>query len=282
MSIFQRKPGLRWLIGVALCLWAPIGAPGDWAVYYADRKPAKAFFGYDLVVFDSHHHPRLRPLKERGQTVLGYLSVGEVEKHRPWFRAVREQGLLLEENPNWPGSYFVDVRDPRWRARVIEELIPRLVREGFDGVFLDTLDNPLYLEERDPGRFEGMTTAAADLVRGIRRHYPYLEIMVNRAYDLLPRVAEDIDRVLGESVYSDYDFEDETYQRVADKAYRRQVERLQALHAEYPHLEVHTLDYWYPEDPGKIAEIYAVQRSHGFRPYVATVELDRLIPEPDR
>lgn len=271
---------MRLLFLLLGCLAVPVAEGGDWVVYYDDKEPARAFFDYDLVVFDSHYHPPLRPLNERGKTVLGYLSVGEVESLRPWFEEVRGQGLLLEENPHWPGSHFVDVRDPRWRARVVEELVPQLVEQGFDGVFLDTLDNPLHLEERDPERFAGMTVAAADLVRAIRRHYPYLEIMVNRAYDLLPRIAPSIDRVLGESVRTDYDFEDETYQRVDADLHREQVQRLQELGERFPHLTIHTLDYWYPDDPEAIAGIYAEQRAHGFRPYVATLALDRLVPEP--
>lgn len=270
---------LLFLLG---CLALPAATAADWVVYYDDAEPAESFFDYDLIVFDSKYHPPIRPLSERGKTVLGYLSVGEVESHRPWFQEVREQGLLIEENPNWPGSHFVDVRDPRWRARVVEELIPQLVDQGFDGVFLDTLDNPLYLEAREPERFAGMTTAAIDLVRTIRRHYPYLEIMVNRAYELLPQVAPDIDRVLGESVYTDYDFDTETYRRVDTELYREQVERLQDLKSKNPDLAIHTLDYWDPDDPEGIARIYAKQRANGFRPYVATLALDRLIPEPDQ
>ena len=46
-------------------------------------------------------------------------------------------------------------------------------------------------------------------------------------------------------------------------------------------LEIFTLDYWDPADPAGIARIYREQRDNGFEPYVSTVELDRIIPEPE-
>lgn len=41
-----------------------------------------------------------------------------------------------------------------------------------------------------------------------------------------------------------------------------------------------TLDYWNPADTAGLRRIYRAQRANGFLPYVATVELDRLVPEP--
>lgn len=151
-----------------------------WAVYYADTAPPAAFQPYRLLVLDSRTHPPLQPLADRGKTLLGYLSVGEVETHRPWFGRVKGWGILDQENPNWPGSFYVDVRDRRWVKLVVEELVPAILREGFHGVFLDTLDNPPHLERTDPKRWRGMTDAAAALVRAIRRNWPDIGLMQNR------------------------------------------------------------------------------------------------------
>ncbi|MCB1738625.1 MAG: endo alpha-1,4 polygalactosaminidase [Gammaproteobacteria bacterium] len=253
-----------------------------WVVYYAAELPITVFDPYELVVFDSDAHPPLQGLKERNKTVLGYLSLGEVEGNRDWFDAVRGEGLLIQENPVWKGSWFVDVRDRRWTRRVIEDLVPRILHRGFDGIFLDTLDNPAHLERTDPKRYAGMTEAAARLVRSIRRHYPDIVIMQNRGYELLPEVGGQIDAVLGESVFADYDFDTKRYQRVPDALYREQVGILKDAQRRYPELDVYTLDYWDPEDAAGLTAIYAEQQANGFRPYVATVELDRVVMEPDR
>ena len=53
-----------------------------------------------------------------------------------------------------------------------------------------------------------------------------------------------------------------------------------AAKARNPALTLTTLDYWDPSAPRQIAGLYARERAAGFRPYVATLALDRLIPEP--
>ena len=55
-----------------------------WVAYYSDDAPPEAFSAYRIVVLDSHSHPLLAPLSDRGKTLLGYLSLGEVEEHRPY------------------------------------------------------------------------------------------------------------------------------------------------------------------------------------------------------
>jgi uncharacterized protein (TIGR01370 family) len=251
-----------------------------WVVYYAAAAPVEAFSEYSLIVLDADHHPALGPLSARGKLLLGYISLGEVERHRSHFSEVEAEGILLQENKQWPGSYFVDLRDSRWTQRVVEELVPGILRRGFDGLFLDTLDNAGALERADPTGYAGMTKAAARLVRTIRIHFPTIKIMLNRAYEILPVVEREVDMVLGESVLADYDFEKKNYQRVEAETYRQQIKILQAAKARRPELRILTLDYWNPEDPKGIRQIYREQRANGFEPYVATIKLDRIVPEP--
>lgn len=258
------------------------GPPIPWVVYYAAELPPSAFYPYDLVVFESDRHPAIEPLIDRGKKVIGYISLGEVNETRPYFAEVKAEGILLGENENWKGSYFVDVRDPRWTKRVVEELVPQILRRGFQGIFIDTLDNPGHLQRLDAKANAGMVDAAASLVRTLRRNYPKMTIVLNRGYDLLQAVERDIDMVLGESVYADYDFEKKQYGKVDDPTYRQQVDILQGAARRQPNLKVLTLDYWNPADAAGIADIYKIQLANGFSPYVATVELDRLVPGPPR
>jgi uncharacterized protein (TIGR01370 family) len=256
------------------------GVVQRFAVYYTDEAPMSEFDNFDLLVFDSDYHPALNTLADRGKTLLGYISLGEVEDNRAYYDDVKKEGILLQENRYWKGSYFVDLRDSRWTRRVIERLIPRILGRGFQGLFLDTLDNAAHLEQINPSKFKGMQSAAADLVKTIRYHYPSIQIMLNRAYEILPAVGEDIDMVLGESVFADYNFETKSYHRVPPKLYRQQVEILSNARRQSPTLQIMTLDYWDPGDRDGLLEIYSEQRKNGFVPYVATVELDRVVPEP--
>lgn len=251
-----------------------------WAVYYGADAATQDLLHYRMLVLESEAHPSLLPLLEKNVAVLAYLSLGEVVKHRSYFDKLKEDGLLIQENKNWADSHVIDIRDPRWSMLIIHDLIPYLLQQGFDGVFLDTLDSSLELERTQPRRYPGMKQAALRLVQQIRLHYPTIKIMVNRAYELLPQLGKDIDMVLGESVYATYDFSSKTYRLVDAAGYRYQLNLLTSLKQKFPHLQIMTLDYWNPDDPAGMAKIYAQQRRNGFSPYVATISLNQIILEP--
>src|ERR1700752_256390 len=98
-----------------------------WVCYYADSAPLSTLSKFDLFVFDSDAHPAIAPLKERGKTVVGYLSIGEVNSTRAYFSEVKAQTLVLSKNKNWKDSLFVDVRNPLWTQRVVEQLVPKIL-----------------------------------------------------------------------------------------------------------------------------------------------------------
>ncbi len=158
--------------------------------------------------------------------------------------------------------------------------MPRILANGFQGLFLDTLDSSLHLEQLDPSRYRGMAAAAAELIREIRRLRTGITLILNRAYSLLPEVDRDIDVAMGESVYTTYDFERKIYSRVPPSAYRQQVEWLRAAARRRSGLRIFTLDYWDPSDKEQIAHIYREERANCFSPYVTSIDLTHIVPEP--
>lgn len=251
-----------------------------WVVYYGTNASLSAFKPYDPVVLESFAYADIQPLLKEGKEVFGYISLGEVESFRPWFDAVKKEGLLIEENPNWPGSYYVDVRSPLWGKRLVNEIIPRILKQGYTGLMLDTLDNAIALERRDPVKYKGMTKGAIQLIHLLHIHFPDTALFLNRAYALLPEIGGFLYGVLGESLYTDYDFETEEYKLNPPELYQKQVKLLQAAKKRYPSLILFSLDYWYPDQIDEIEKIYVVEEKNGFRPYVSTIELNRIIPRP--
>jgi uncharacterized protein (TIGR01370 family) len=271
---------MRLLLILALAFANPVGAAFRWVVCYSDKPAAEEFRDFQLVVLDSDAHPPLALLARRGRDLLGYLSLGEAGSHCAYFPALQSAGVLLGENPNWRGSFYVDFRDERWQRLVLEKLVPAILAAGFNGVFLDTLDDAAALEQADPERFRGMAAAAAHLVKSIRRSFPQIRIMANRGYDLLPHIAPSIDFLLGESVYSTYGGGIKGYARVPVAQYEQQVGWMKQALIWNPKLRVCSLDYWDPAAPLEIRRIYRVERANGFAPYVATRELDRIVRAP--
>jgi len=89
-----------------------------------------------------------------------------------------------------------------------------------------------------------------------------------------------IDMELGESVYSDYNFDTKTYGKVDAPTYQEQVKLLKSAQRDNPKLKVYTLDYAKPSDTKSLVDIYRTERANNFIPYVATIGLDQLVEEP--
>lgn len=251
-----------------------------WAIYFAENLPNEVFKPYSPVVLEPDQHPDLAILLESGKMVLGYLSLGEVSKDRHYYSEVKKEGLLLETNKNWPDSRMVDVRNPLWTSRVIEELIPSILFSRFSGVFLDTVDNPSYLEEKEPEKYKGMKKGIVQLIKTIRLHYPQMPIMMNRGFAILKDVANEIDMVLAENILVDHNIAEGKSRFVSEEQYQKVVKELKEAQKINPELEIFTLDYWDPNDTETVKKIYEIQRESGFYPYVSTLHLNQIIPEP--
>src|SRR5437868_2291463 len=87
-------------------------ATARFAVYYGSAE-VPGLFDRELVVLDAAAHPQLPPRNAPGyeqRRVLGYLSLGEIDKSRPYFDAMRRAGVLLGKVPAWPNARYVDLR----------------------------------------------------------------------------------------------------------------------------------------------------------------------------
>jgi len=255
---------------------------GSYVVYYGDSAKAGEFRRFDLVVLESTNYNIVGELKKEGKQVLAYLSIGEVNSTRHYFSWLKEHKLLLDANPNWPEAFLIDIRKPEWRTYIIETLVPEMLDSGFDGIFIDTLDSSLEKERIAPRHFNGMKSGAVEIIRAIRKEFPKLKIMLNRAYPVAAEVGDAIDYVMGESIYSTYDFKNRKYIAVPRNEYIEQVKLLKVLKKEYHNLQIMTLDYCGENEVAKRLEIYREQRQNGFIPYVSVIGLDRVVALPER
>jgi uncharacterized protein (TIGR01370 family) len=205
---------------------------------------------------------------------LGYLSIGEADVHRGYWQAVVGQPFLVEPNPNWPGNVRVDVRDERWRRILLTQEIPHLVSLGFDGLFLDTIDTPEYLERADQARFGGSRQALRDLLREIHTRFPNLPLLANGTYalaDAAPYVAG----FVVEGMFATYDFGRRVYRPTTldEQTWKQaQIDRAMAV-ARRP---VFTIEYADIGDVDLAVNAAGAASRRGFHPYVAQKELNAL------
>ena len=277
---------LKNMIACLLCLTGCTPAPKiagvtpikSWAIYYDNKLPAKTFKDVDLVVFDRRHYPKFDSLK--GKTiVLGYVTAGEEYEHSPNLKLLKDKNLVLMQNERWKG-YMIDITGLEWQQMVLDQ-VADAEKKGFDGVMLDTIESPLYWASVNrPERLPAMREAAVDLILKIRKSHPNMKIMVNRAFDILPAVAVDIDYSLAESILTNTDVSTGQFGLNPPDTYNQAAEQLQNVVALAPQLQVFTLDYWKQDDVKGLERIYAEQRANGFVPYVNTPALNTYTPEP--
>lgn len=248
----------------------------SWLCFYGGDAPPEAYGRFDLVVFDSTYHPPLVRRKDGGPVFLGYLSAGEVLEQGPFWSRVEDRGILVQRKPFW-NSWVLDARDPAWQNVLIHEAVPRILEQGFDGVFVDTLDSALGLELwTDPARFQGTCSAVIGWVETLRRSFPDAMIAVNRALPVLPDIAAALDAVVVEGLFSTYQGAETGYAPVAPEVQEILLQQLEAGRAEHPRLTVLTLDYASEDRPGLAQDAMAYARRKGFIPYVSTIPLDRI------
>ncbi|MFZ5426087.1 MAG: endo alpha-1,4 polygalactosaminidase [Thermodesulfobacteriota bacterium] len=273
LALLSCLPAALHLDAQGACAGQRDGRIANWACYYGS-KPVKALSRFDLVVLESFHQPA--PPKRKGRPVaLGYASLGEVDMDGRYWELVKDKPFVLDKNPNW-NSRFVDVRDPGWRAVMLERIVPDILARGYDGVFLDTLDSSIHLESVDPERFKGMASAAAELVAVIKRRFPEAKLCLNRAAPILETAAPILDFALLECLYSDYDFEAKSYRLVDARERGALLESAARARRANPAIVMLSLDYADPKDARTIRNALAFSRKHKLVPYVSTPELDAV------
>lgn len=248
-----------------------------WLAFYGESADEAALSAYDLVVLDPMFQGDLARVGA-GNSLCAYLSLGEVRRADKSFERL-DPACLLEENPAWPGTWRVDVRQAAWRDFVLRETLPAIRARGFKGLMLDTLDTPPWLEQSDPVANRGMSQASIELVRAIRHACPDMLIVVNRGYAILPHLRPMVDAVLAESLLTS-PVPEGGFRWNSPSELEMQLTLLAAAREATPPLLILSLDYWDPADAAGLREIYRRQRALGHQPYVATPLLGEIIPEP--
>ena len=131
---------------------------------------------WDVLIIDAFFWGKLltgeqvRSLQKKpsGQVrlVFAYLSIGEAEDYRYYWRAEwkrRPPKFLERENPEWRGNYKVRYWMDEWQkiicggtdGRLFDtSYVKRILDAGFDGVYLDILDAAFYFERRAKKQLE--------------------------------------------------------------------------------------------------------------------------------
>lgn len=281
MALIMRKTGLCitvFLLNLlALSILNSAYASKSWIAYLDNKAPFESLENYDILVFDKSYHPPIRPLIDVDKIVAGHLDLGAITRESPFYETVQASGILLDGALAKSDQHIIDLRYKKWAAIVIEELIPSLLHQGFNGLVIDGLDYPLALEKENPQMYQGMKLAAVRLVRAIRKHYPNITLIHQGSYSLLPHIADSIDMQVVEGMVTYYDRKAKNYRQRPVSYTTRFGNWLRSIQQQHQNLGILTLDYWSTEDTQRVSNIYTTQRKLGFLPYVSNLALDQII-----
>lgn len=260
----------------AACANRGLSKVKSWVVFYEGEFPQGIPY-FDLYILDSSNHPDVIPLKQEGKKVVGYVSFGEVAKHNDYFKAIENQKLLVDQNENWPDSYRVNIKEKAWHNFLIDIVIPKILAQGFEGVFIDTIDTADYLEnvKKIPGSLDG----AKKLIESVRKHFPKMIIILNNGLSLIEGVGKDIDALLVEDVYTLYDFKKKKYQLTTEEWTKERLVPIKRFQEKFKR-PVLTLDYLDKNDKKGIKKIVIEAKKDNLLPYISDIHLKTIFFHP--
>jgi len=157
--------------------------------------------GYNIVVMDSSRdgseHTKyvsssIEDIKTASIIPLCYLSIGEAEDYRPYWRPEwrTTTDWLGEENFEWKGNYKVKYWHPDWQA-IIFSYLDMIIEQGFSGVYLDIVDGFEYWNnEENPKHNLSEREAAEKMIAFIKALTIYARKKAGKNFKVFPQNGE--------------------------------------------------------------------------------------------
>lgn len=149
-----------------------------WLYHLGDISPARAaeIAAHDagIVVVDAgipvHSREFVDSLRgTNGKKILAYLSIGEAEPYRDYWRPIwnrKPPVWLAKPNPEWPDNFNVKYWNPQWQE-IILDCVADIMAADFDGLYLDIVDAWQYWEDREPGpNYKARMASFVQRIRG--------------------------------------------------------------------------------------------------------------------
>jgi cysteinyl-tRNA synthetase len=165
----------------------------SWGYQLQDIKPGViARTSYDLVVIDHagddgpFSKAQVDQMKRKPdgsrRLVISYMSIGEAETYRPyWNKAWKKQPptWLGKENREWRGNYGVRFWEDEWQG-IIFDYADKIVAAGFDGIYLDKVD-----EFEDMGHKDDMVEFDRRIAERVKAKRPDFLVISQNGDELL-------------------------------------------------------------------------------------------------
>ncbi len=221
----------RWFFIILLPLWLWGGTEHRSAIFYYGNDISWPLVGaHDYIVVQPENvNEHTHGFKTYRQRVYAYVSVGEAERGQWYFEKI-DPSWKIARNRAWK-SDVMDLGNPAYRKFLLETVIARLKKRGFENLFLDTLDSYRLAAEKESERTRQREGLVA-LVKAIKQRWPDTKIILNRGFELLPELKGMVKAVAAESLYHGVGGKDLAYESVSLKERKWLLGRMREAAAE--------------------------------------------------
>jgi len=174
--------------------------PFSVAIYYASNPPVNELKAFDVVVVDPDSGLTPKAYGTGPSSLFAYVSVGEADPNRNYTKQMSRK-WFVGENKEW-NSKVIDVANPEWREFFLDKVVEPLWKAGYRGFFLDTMDS--YQLSTDKSKMAAMESGLAETVRAIKVRHPEARLILNRGFEIFPKVKDIIFAVAAESLYQNF------------------------------------------------------------------------------
>ena len=264
--------GTTWLvISIFLSFVFPVFS-GNFAVYYG-KNEVDYLKTFKLVIIQPSHYDKqqIERIKNSGTKVIAYFSIGEIEKILKYKNGKiipiyldRNKDGKPDKNKNW-NSYFINPWSDEWK-NYSNEKIKKIFSNGFDGLFLDTIDTvDIYPELKEN---------FVSYIKWLRDCFPSKILIVNRGFSIIKEISPYIDGVLFECFSTHYNFKNKRYERWKGNDLKWTENIMKKL--KEMKLKIYILDYSKKEDIKLIEFIEKRAEKFGCPVYVSEIHLDKI------
>ena len=183
---------------------------------------------YNLLIIEPENYSRseIQLANDQSTKIIAYVTLGEVDRNR-WYYPLLEERGFLGVNENWDSPYL-NLADSTTRSIMLDQVVPNIMSKGFDGLFLDTVDDVAPYTER-----AHLQPHMLDIITKIRKSYPDALIIQNAGLFLLDKTHDLINGVLIEDVATSYNFDRKSYNLKSTDAYKEKAGSILKLKKKY-------------------------------------------------
>ncbi|MDF1797162.1 MAG: endo alpha-1,4 polygalactosaminidase [Coxiellaceae bacterium] len=238
------------------------------AFYYGIHPPVDELHAFDVVVVDPDAGLKPKKFNDQNSQTYAYVSIGEW----PGDKKIPNKKWIMARNHTW-NSYALDQANAQWRQYAVNHLIAPLVKQGYKGLFFDTMDS-YHLFAKTPEARTKQEAGLVKLIQSVKKKYPHIKIILNRGFEILPKVHNEIAGVAAESLYAGWNHAQRRYVEVPTNS-RQWLKKQMAIVKKYDLWPI-AIDYVNPADAKKAQQVADKIKADGYIPWVANGELNSL------